>query len=108
MTQFHGNPTFDKSQHLWQACSPCKLLTTDRESHNKKVHMDVQTSASQTSVSVRLLLPNGAVAVGRFQLSDTVATVLATHSTIIRQVVGNLGPEEEVAIHCEDTILLPG
>ena len=105
----HG-VVFNKEDCVWSACVPCQLLTTDREGHKERAHrlQGEETEGGSGPVTVRLLLPTGDVVTCQFQLDDTVAMVLATHSAYIRARIGDLGPDEECVIHCEDKVLVPG
>ena len=59
-------------------------------------------------VTVRLLLPTGDTVTSQFEMNNSVASVLVAHSTYIRERIGDLGPEEECVIKCEDKVLVPG
>ena len=109
MAQSHG-VEFVKGEYVWSACRPCNLLTTDGEGHKERAHHARGEDAEDAfkPVTVRLLLPTGDTVTQEFQLSDTVASVIATHSAYIRDRIGDLGPEEEFVIQSEEDVLLPG
>ena len=109
MAQSHG-VDYDKADDLWFACVPCNLLTTDQAGHKERSHLvhGDEIDEAVGPVTVRLLLPTGDTLTQLFVITDTVATVLAAHSAYIRDRIGDLGPEDEVTIQCEEEVLLPG
>lgn len=109
MQDSHGLASFQKSSHLWFACQPCGILTTDRDSHNKRFHLlQGENTSDPVPITVRLLLPTTDTITANFLSSDTVSSVLAAHSAFIREKIGDLGPEEELTICCEDKVFVPG
>lgn len=113
MRDDHRVAAYDRSHDRWIACVPCRVLTTNIESHNHTRHLCLSTDphsepGDDDLVTVRLLLPHQTTLIRKFRSGDTVSAVLAAHSEQIRAEEGDLGPEEELTVVCREIQLLPG